>query len=167
MYRTSEDFAMPNNQGFTLIEMMIALTIAAILITVGIPSYFDMIQRNSVSTASNELVGALLYARSEAVRQEVNVTFTSENDGWIVEADTDGDGINDLTLLEYDIDNSKISIAEDITADDTITYNSRGRASASAGDSFDISFDDTLEARICLTLIGRPYIKKVADGDCP
>jgi type IV fimbrial biogenesis protein FimT len=155
---------MQNSQGFTLIEMMVAVVIAAILIVVGIPSFFDMIQRNSVSTTSNELIGALLYARSEAVRQETNVTFTPGANGWIVEANLD-DG--DVTILEHVIDNSKISLTEQITTGETITYNSRGRATVAAGDSYDISFDGTLITRICINLTGRPHMKKAANGGCP
>lgn len=155
---------MSNSQGFTLIELLIAIVIAAILITVGIPSFFDMIQRNNVTTVSNELVAALLYARSEAVRQEVNVTFTPGLTGWTVEANLD-DG--DVTILEYELDNGKLSIAENITTGDAITYNSRGRATVSVGDSYDISFDNTLETHVCINLTGRPYIKQAVDGNCP
>jgi type IV fimbrial biogenesis protein FimT len=155
---------MPNNQGFTLIEMMITLAIAAILVTIGVPSFFDMIQRNTVSSASNELVSALLYARSEAVRQEVNVVFTPGENSWVVQVDDGDDATDDATLLEYVIENPKLSL---ITNGATITYNSRGRGTLSEGNSYGITFDDTLEARICLTLAGRPYIKKADDGACP
>jgi type IV fimbrial biogenesis protein FimT len=158
---------MTKNQGFTLIEMMITLVIAAILVTIGIPSFFDLIERNNVSTSSNELVRALLYARSEAVRLECNVSFTLDADGWVVTTDADCEDRDGLTLLKYEIDNSNISVEEDITDGESITFNSRGRASASAGDSLDISYDETLKAHVCLTLIGRPYIKKAADGVCP
>ncbi|MCU7803195.1 MAG: GspH/FimT family pseudopilin [Candidatus Thiodiazotropha sp. (ex Lucinoma borealis)] len=150
---------MHKNQGFTLIEMMIILVIAAILMTVGVPSFFNMIQRNNVSTTSNEIVGALLYARSEAVRQEVSVTFTPEADGWLVTA-------NGIDIIDHSVDNTNLAISEDL-ASDTVIYNTRGRANSSAGDSIDISYDGTLKSRVCLSLTGRPYIKKVDDGDCP
>ncbi|MEW8285751.1 MAG: GspH/FimT family pseudopilin [Candidatus Thiodiazotropha endolucinida] len=157
---------MQKNQGFTLIEMMITVVIATILLTVGIPSFFNMIERNSVSSASNELVAALLYARSEAVRQEGNAIFTLDANGWTVDVDADLDGTVDATVLTYQIDNANISIAEDLDAD-TLTYNSRGRAVASAGDSIEISYDGTLKSRVCINLIGRPSIKKADEGDCP
>ncbi|MES9817364.1 MAG: GspH/FimT family pseudopilin [Candidatus Thiodiazotropha sp.] len=157
---------MQKNQGFTLIEMMITIVIAAILLTVGIPSFFNMIERNSVSSTSNELVAALLYARSEAVRQEGNAIFTPDANGWTVGIDTDLDGVVDANILQYAIDNAHVSIAEALNAD-TLTYNSRGRATASAGDSIEISYDGTLKSRVCISLIGRPSIKKIDEGDCP
>ncbi|MEW8289145.1 MAG: GspH/FimT family protein [Candidatus Thiodiazotropha endolucinida] len=125
-----------------------------------------MIERNSVSSASNELVAALLYARSEAVRQEGNAIFTPVANGWTVGIDNDLDGAVDSTVLQYAIDNANISIAESLGAD-TLTYNPRGRAAASAGDSIEISYDGTLKSRVCISLIGRPSIKKVDEGDCP
>lgn len=151
---------MNNNQGFTLIEMMITIVIAAILMTVGVPSFFDMIERNSVSTASNEMVGALLYARSEAVRREANITFTPEADGWLV---TTADDVN---ILDHTIDNTNITISEGLDAN-IVTYTARGRATSAAGDSINISYEGTLKSRVCLSLTGRPSIKKVDDGDCP
>lgn len=146
MYRT---------KGFTLIELMIAISIAAILVTVGIPSYFDLVQRNTVTTASNELLGALLYTRSEAVRQEVAATFTPEADGWLVVS-------NGVTLLDYTTDSSNISIEGD-----PITYRPRGRAGLAATRSIDVSFNGTLKSRVCLGLTGRPFVKMVEAGDCP
>jgi type IV fimbrial biogenesis protein FimT len=155
---------MYRNHGFTLVELMIAIAIGAILLTIGIPSYQDFIQRNTVTTTSNDLVGALLYARSEAVRQESDVTFTPEENGWTVKARVNDE---DTILLEYAIENSKLSLAEQIENGASITYNSRGRASVSAGDSFDISYNDNPEVHVCIALTGRPYIKKTTDGDCP
>ncbi|MCM8855974.1 MAG: GspH/FimT family pseudopilin [Candidatus Thiodiazotropha sp.] len=142
-------------KGFTLIELMLAIAIGAILVTVGIPSYFDLIQRNTVTTASNELLGALLYTRNEAVRQEATATFTPEADGWLVAS-------NGVTLLDHTVDSSKITIDGD-----PITYSPRGRAGLADTQSIDVSFKGTLMSRVCLSLTGRPFIKMVEAGDCP
>ncbi|WP_369158423.1 GspH/FimT family pseudopilin [Candidatus Thiodiazotropha sp. LNASS1] len=142
-------------RGFTLVELMTAIVIGAILVTVGIPSYIGFIQRNTISTTSNELLGALLYARSEAVRQEATATFTPEADGWLVES-------GDVTLLDHTVENDNIAIDGD-----AVTYSPRGRANLVAEQSIDISYKGTLESRICLSLSGRPFIKMVEDGECP
>jgi type IV fimbrial biogenesis protein FimT len=143
---------------------MVAIAIGAILLAIGIPSYQGFIKRNAIATTSNELVSALLYARSEAVRQEIKVTFTPENNSWTVKAHVNNE---DIVLHEYKIEHSKLSLAVNFTDGSTITYTPRGRASVSEGDSFEISYDDKLEARICIALTGRPYIKNAADGVCP
>ena len=59
--------------GFTLIELMITLALAAIILSLGIPSFRNVIQNNRAATQSNELVAALGLARSEAVRRGANV----------------------------------------------------------------------------------------------
>jgi len=59
--------------GFTLIELMITLALAAIILSLGIPSFRDVIQNNRAATQSNELIAALGLARSEAVRRGANV----------------------------------------------------------------------------------------------
>ncbi|MCU7878639.1 MAG: GspH/FimT family pseudopilin [Candidatus Thiodiazotropha sp. (ex Lucinoma borealis)] len=141
--------------GFTLIELMIAIGLAGILITVGIPSYLDLIQRNIVTTTSNDLLGALLYARSEAVRQEVTATLTPEADGWLL---TSGG----VTLLDHTIDSNHITIDGD-----PLTYSPRGRAGLVATQSIDVSYKGTLVSHVCLSLTGRPFIKMVEDGGCP
>lgn len=82
--------------GFTLIELMVTISVLAILLGVGVPSFQATIQGNRISTSANDLVAALQFARSEAVRRGVNVTVCSSNDqatcsgawsdGWIVRA---------------------------------------------------------------------------------
>ncbi|TNF61933.1 MAG: prepilin-type N-terminal cleavage/methylation domain-containing protein, partial [Burkholderiales bacterium] len=66
--------------GFTLIELMVTITVLAVLLGVGVPSFQATIQGNRITTAANDLVAALQYARSEAVRRGVNVTVCSSND---------------------------------------------------------------------------------------
>jgi type IV fimbrial biogenesis protein FimT len=146
---------MHRKRGFTLAELMVAIAVAGILVAIGVPSYLDFVERNTISTTSNELLGGLLLARSEAVRQEASTTFTPEADGWLVQS-------GNVTLLDHTITSDHITIAGD-----AVTYSARGRASLDATGSIDISYKNTLASRVCLSLSGRPFIKLVEDGDCP
>lgn len=93
------------NGGFTLVELMITLSIAGILVTVGVPSFASMIASNRVTAASNEVVTALNLGKSEAIRsgqntilcRSANGTACSGNwsDGWILFNDTDDDQTKD------------------------------------------------------------------------
>lgn len=66
--------------GFTLVEVMIAISVMAILIFGGVPSFIQLIRDTSVSTQSNSLVAAIGLARSEAVRRGVDVHLTAVTD---------------------------------------------------------------------------------------
>jgi len=88
--------------GFTLIELMVTLAVAAILVTVAIPGFRSLIQNNRAATQSNELLSGLMLARSEAVKRGVRVSICSSTDeatcaastnwatGWIVFTDDSG-----------------------------------------------------------------------------
>jgi type IV fimbrial biogenesis protein FimT len=75
---------MERYRGFTLLELMVTLAVLAILITVGIPAFGDMVQNNRVTAQTNELVSALNTARSEAVKRgrNVQVVVAAEDNGW-------------------------------------------------------------------------------------
>jgi type IV fimbrial biogenesis protein FimT len=68
-----------SHAGFTIIELMFAVAIAAILVAVAIPSFRTMIVSNRLTTQANELVGAVNYARSEAISHNNAVTFCRSN----------------------------------------------------------------------------------------
>ena len=62
-------------QGFTLIELMITMVIAAILLTQAVPSFRAMIANNRITSQVNELVTAINYARSEAAKNNVRMVL--------------------------------------------------------------------------------------------
>lgn len=63
------------SRGFTLIEMMVTITISAILLTVVAPNMRNFIVSNRLTSNANEIIGALGLARSEAVRRNQRVVF--------------------------------------------------------------------------------------------
>ncbi|MCC5794476.1 MAG: GspH/FimT family pseudopilin [Chromatiales bacterium] len=66
--------------GFTLIELMVALVVAAIIASMAVPGFRDMIQNNRAATQSNELVTAFSLARSEAVKRGARVSVCPTTD---------------------------------------------------------------------------------------
>ena len=64
----------PIAAGFTLIEMMIVIAIAAILLAAAVPSFTDLIIRQRLQAEGSALMADLALARSEAVRQSTTVT---------------------------------------------------------------------------------------------
>jgi len=67
----------PRTAGFTLIELLVTLTVAAILLAVAVPSFHNMMLNSRLSTSANAVANALSLARSEAVKRNQQVNFSS------------------------------------------------------------------------------------------
>ncbi|MFT6640007.1 MAG: type IV fimbrial biogenesis protein FimT [Flavobacteriaceae bacterium] len=88
------------NKGFTLMELLITISIAGILLALGIPSFMSMMAESRISDQHNSLLGSLYQARSEAIKGASNVTVCPKNvvdgedcgsdwlNGWIVFRDS-------------------------------------------------------------------------------
>lgn len=94
--------------GFTLTELMVVVAIVAILLSVGLPSYRYITNSYRMSSEINSLLGDLMYARAEAIRQGQPVAICVSTDGltctgntlwasgWIVFPDPAGAGSADV-----------------------------------------------------------------------
>jgi type IV fimbrial biogenesis protein FimT len=94
--------------GFTMIEMLMTIAIAAILTSLAIPSFRYITNSNRIASELNGLLGDLQLARAEAIKEGRTVTVcesddglncTNSNDwrgGWIVFSDPTNVGIYDL-----------------------------------------------------------------------
>jgi len=89
--------------GLTLLEVMITLTIAAILLAAGEPSFREYTQKQRMKAAVGSLHNDLAAARGEAIHQNSRVIAcpgspaegclgeTGWSNGWIVFSDSNGD----------------------------------------------------------------------------
>jgi type IV fimbrial biogenesis protein FimT len=96
--------ALRHARGFTLLEVMITVIVAALLVGLALPSFRELMMRSNVTELNNQLVLALQTARSEAVRRGTWVEVISTNGdkswgkkGWQVVADVNFDHIFDST----------------------------------------------------------------------
>lgn len=64
-----------SQRGVTLIELMIGLTIAAILFTIGAPSFSEWIQNMRIRNVAESIVSGLQITRTEAVKRNAMVRF--------------------------------------------------------------------------------------------
>ena len=64
-----------NPDGFTLVELMVALAVIGILAVIATPSMTDLINNSRVSGQAEELVASLQLARGEAIRRNARVTI--------------------------------------------------------------------------------------------
>jgi type IV fimbrial biogenesis protein FimT len=100
--------ALRNAAGFNLVELLVVMTLAGILLGIGIPSYRYFTYSNRASTEVNSLLGDMQLARGEAIKQGQTVTICPGNNnltacgnsadwsvGWIVFTDFNGNGVID------------------------------------------------------------------------
>lgn len=77
--RVSQKFE--SQQGFTLIECLMVITIAGILLSMAVPSYNNHVGDNRMRDTINDISGALQFARSQAIRLRRDVMVCASADG--------------------------------------------------------------------------------------
>lgn len=129
--------------GFTLIELIIAMMVVAILATAALPSFQAMLQSNRVATRNNELLASLGLARSEAIKTNIGAGIcasadgatcgTDWNAGWIVwgEQGVDDNAPQAAEILRFVEGNTRLEMTSlDGTAQ--INFTPRGLAEAAS-----------------------------------
>lgn len=99
-----------NQRGLTLIELLVTISIIAVLAGIGAPSFLRLIADNTLSTQVNSLLADTRFARSEAIKRGASVTICPSADpdvasptcsgsdwktGWIVFVDSNANNGRD------------------------------------------------------------------------
>jgi type IV fimbrial biogenesis protein FimT len=153
--------------GFTMTELLVTMTIAAMLMGIGVPSYRYVTYSNRVSTEVNSLLGDLQYARSEAVKEGQMVTVcpantalnactggTSWNNGWIIFSDINSNQTIASTANILRVRQAFASNPVDtLVSDNALSFVSFNR------EGFATSFPATAAGYVTFTLHTTPYKK--------
>lgn len=72
--------------GFNLVEMVVVTAVLAILVTIAVPNFAQMIQNGRIRTAAESIQNGLQLARAEAVKRNATVKFQLNvvDSGWVV-----------------------------------------------------------------------------------
>lgn len=155
-----------HNRGFTLIELIVTMSVAAILIGIGVPNFLELIRDNRLATQYNDFLSALNLARSEAINRGTGVTLCKRNtagtacnnsgnwdDGWFVFADINRDGILDSKDLKFDrnkdgvvdINDAIVRIFPPLTGNNTLRPNTSRNRITFDGQGFARGFQATFK----------------------
>lgn len=125
-------------RGFTLIELMITVAIAAILLVVVAPSFNEAIMTNKLASFANNFVASAQLARSESIKRNSTVRLCRSADGaacaasggweqgWIVFHDPDNNAARDP-------DETVIQVQQALSHDYRFTGDSYSLAFQSSG----------------------------------
>jgi len=56
------------DQGFTLVELLVTVIVAGVLVSIAAPNFTDAMRNGQLTVTTNELMGSLRIARSEAIK---------------------------------------------------------------------------------------------------
>ncbi|MBS97256.1 MAG: hypothetical protein CMI01_01075 [Oceanospirillaceae bacterium] len=163
---------MPENRsqenGFSLIELMITLAIAVILLTVGVPSYSNFVQDARLDAAQDSLLSAMQFAQSEALKRNEQIKVQPKTCGaggcdW-------SSGLNVLHLLpDPDVVLRETEALENVTlactsgCDSLTFYGDGALTAAAAGAQFSACTPQGNGRGFQVYMTGK--VKKVADTD--
>jgi type IV fimbrial biogenesis protein FimT len=156
-------------RGFTLIELMVTISVMAILLMIAVPSFNDATLGSKLGSYANNLVAGAHLARSEAIKRNAAVTLCVSSDGtdcatgdweqgWIVRA-TDGTVIQRQQALPAGL---KITGSEN-----SLVFAPSGVGATLATFTVCRATPEGAQKRVVeISATGRPGVKKTTAGTC-
>lgn len=179
--------SIPISKGFTLIELMVTISIGAILLMVAVPSYQTFVSSSRMTAQSNDFLSALQLARSEAVKRGTLVSLCKSSNGtactvagtwaqgWIVFVDGSVAGIVDGTdaiIRVFPAISGNSTLVGSANIANFISYQSSGSTSLAAGSNEIASLCPSAPARVTgrdiqITASGRARVQNPPAAACP
>lgn len=144
-------------RGFTLPELLIVITVLAVLVAAGMPSFGEFMRNQRVKTASFDLYSTLVHARSEAITRNATVTVapvsSAWTNGWTV-TDSGGTVIRTMGAVPN----------VTITGPTNVVFRGSGRLNAASMPTFQLEASGSTVTTRCISidLSGRPTTKATA-----
>jgi type IV fimbrial biogenesis protein FimT len=133
----------PVERGFTLVELMISITVLGIILMLGLPAFGSWLQNQQLRAASEGMLNGLQTARAEAIRRNllVQIVVAPPGTGWSVTEAVSGAAIQ-TRVKEEGSPNAVLTVTPNAAT--TVTFTSLGSVAANLNASatatqFDIS----------------------------
>lgn len=158
--------------GFTLIELIVTLTIAGILLALAGPAMQSFIRNQRLTSHANEIIADLNLARSEAIKRASNVSICKQGGtltspscnsaarweaGWVVFVDADADSTIDpgetvLRVHETLAQNVSLSVVGGVTLNSVSFANTGLTTTMTTGQEAALRLCDSRGASSALTI---------------
>jgi prepilin-type N-terminal cleavage/methylation domain-containing protein len=147
-------------EGFTLVELMVVVTILGVMAMIAGPNFAGLIADQRAKNASSDLYTALATARSEAIKRNTKMMLQQKTGGWgkgweIV----DPDDTTTKVLVHGELPDATVTPTP--TSLTSITWLGSGRVQGTTSPGFTISTTtgtSTSTRTLCLDISGRPYV---------
>lgn len=168
-------------RGVTLIELMVAVGLLAIIMTAAVPAFDSVILSNRLTGYSTEFIATVQAARSEAIKRNQRVVICVSADGascasggwhqgWLVFHDVDGDGVPDSGEEIIKVHEALATgyLFKDAAGATKVTFDGSGALASAL--SLKLCRSTTSpgpqDRQVDVSLTGRPNVAKTATGSC-
>lgn len=172
--------------GFTLIEMLVTVSIASLLLAIAAPSFKAIVSQSNAMSTADDLSSSIRIARSEAIKRGERVTICANakasgnqpscgrerswTNGWFVFVDNDEDGqrSNDESIItRMDKRPPALSMSFDSVFNGLLSFNPAGASVSVSGAPRSgiviISYGDQGSRRLTLQANGRLSVDNIDD----
>jgi len=142
---------MKTQNGFSLIEIIVTLSIAAVLLSLGVPAFQSYTQNSRQTTVINELASALQLARNGAITRRARVTLCKSangqdcvsdgaasdwTQGWMIFADSNSNNTRDSgedILRVHGAVQGNVTLSGGTAAANRVSFDPRGLLASGNG----------------------------------
>lgn len=174
---------MPGARGFTLLEVMLVLSLVLLLAALAVPAYQPLLARWALTTEAQTLVEDLRHARSQALARGRTVSVCPSAEGrscgdhsdwgrgWIIFIDVNADRTlqaDELVLRQHQVSGAVGAITSNSKSSKAgLSYQANGQARA-AGQGLSLSAPAAPGSSrlICISMQGRASLRSQGQTQC-
>jgi len=168
--------------GFTLVELMVAIVVVAILLGIAIPSFTEMTLSSRLRSYANDLVASANLARAEAIKRNAVVALCVSTDGtscavgsweqgWLVFHDADKSGALDAgeTVIQRQQAAASGYLISSSDAVSVINFQPSGVGSTQTTLTVcrQTPSEGSQERVVTISATGRTSVAKTTNASCP